>query len=248
MLVVAIAAGLGFLVVGTAVGVRMLRLARRTGSLPERLLGAGLCSLTFVTLPCIFLGLGLRVGPLWLQQGLYVAGLVPVVGFAMCIYGFTACVFRSGSRLARALVVASGGLSALGVAGTAWSRIAVWEADRVVGGPWNPILIGTFALGLLWTGAESLRYHRMLRRRLRLGLVDPVVCNRFGLWALGNLVAVAGVLVILASLEIGWRVVTHPVPILGITGAGLALAGSWYLAFLPPEAYLRRVRVRAPAA
>ena len=40
---------------------------------------------------------------------------------------------------------------------------------------------------LLWLAFESLRYWSLLRRRLRLGLADPLVTNRFlllGIWAL----------------------------------------------------------------
>lgn len=58
-------------------------------------------------------------------------------------------------------------------------------------------------------------------------MADPVVCDRFRLWALGNLGAVAGTTVVAISLLLGWRVVKHPVPILGIAGAGLALSLCW---------------------
>jgi hypothetical protein len=37
---------------------------------------------------------------------------------------------------------------------------------------------------MLWVSVESFRYYAMLRRRLRLGLTDPVLTNRFLLWAI----------------------------------------------------------------
>jgi hypothetical protein len=39
-------------------------------------------------------------------------------------------------------------------------------------------------LPMLWVSIESFRYYLLLRRRLRLGLADPVLANRFLLWAI----------------------------------------------------------------
>lgn len=248
MKILALAAGASFLVVGTLVGVRLLLLAHRTRSLPELLLGAGLSSLTFVTLPLIAVSLGARLGDTTLQTALFATGLVPVIGFAMCLHAFTARVFRPGRLWATAAVVLSGVVASIGTVGTVAGRLSAWEADRVVALQWTALMVAPFLAGMAWTGIESIVYHRRLRRRLALGLADPVVCNRFALWAIGNLGAVVGLSVMLASMFVGWRVVEHPLPILGIAFAGLALSGSWSLAFLPPAAYLRRLRERAPTS
>ena len=42
---------------------------------------------------------------------------------------------------------------------------------------------------LLWTGIESLAYSSALKRRLVLGLADPVVADRVQLWGIGMLLA-----------------------------------------------------------
>ena len=245
-MLLAVLAGLSFVIVGAIVGVRMLLLARRTGGTPERILGAGLCGLTFVTLPCIALGFGLRLGPVWLEKLLFVAGLLPVIGLAAAIHAFTALVFRPSSRVAWGLVGLATLLAAVGTAGTILTRFAAWHADRVVSAHWTVLLIGVFVLGFTWSGAESLRYHRVMGRRLALGLVDPAVCNRFLLWGLGGLGAVLGVVIVIGSLLAGWRVVSHPLPIFGIALAGFSVSLSWWLAFLPPAAYLERLRRRVP--
>jgi len=248
MEIIALAAAASFVVAGASIGLRLLLLARRTRRAPELLLGAGLASLTFVTLPAIGASLGARLGSAGLQTSLFAIGLVPVVGFVMCLYAFTARVFRSGRGWARALIGLAGAFAAVGVVGTVWTRLTAWEADRVVGVGWTILLMAPFVLGMLWTGIESLRQHRLMRRRVALGLADPVVSNRFLLWALGNLGAVAGTLVMAVSLLLGWRVVEHPVPMLGLSAAGLTLSVSWLLAFLPPGAYLAYLRSRPATA
>ena len=247
MKIVALAAGLSFLVVGTLVGLRMLRLARRTRSLPELLLGGGLTSLTVVTLPAVALSLGVRVGSEFFQTALYALALVPVVGFAMCLHAFTARVFRPDHRWASVCTGLAGAACAIGAAGNVLARSAALGVDGVVGPYWAALIVAPFITGMAWTGVESLLCHMRLRRRLVLGLADPVVCDRFRLWAIGNLAAVVGVGVVGVSLFLGWRVVNHPVPMLGLALAGLLLSGSWYLAFLPPRAYLERIRAHASA-
>lgn len=243
-MLLAVLAGASFLFVGTIVGVRMLLLACRTREAPEALLGAGLCALTFVTIPCITLGFGFRLGPVWLEKLLFAVGLVPMIGFAAALHAFTARVFRPRSRAAWGLVIAATLAAGIGTAGTVLSRFAAWDVDRVVSVHWTVMLVGSFVFGLAWSGIESLRYHRKLRRRLGLGLVDPVVCDRFFLWGFGGVAAVFGVAVVLVSLLLGWRTVNHPVPILGIAFAGFSLSITWWLAFLPPEAYLNHLRAR----
>ena len=51
-----------FLLVGAAVGLKLLRLARRTRGLPEAVLGAGLAGVCFVTLPTQVLTVAFETG------------------------------------------------------------------------------------------------------------------------------------------------------------------------------------------
>jgi hypothetical protein len=98
----------------------------------------------------------------------------------------------------------------------------------------------------LWVFAESLAYHRRMRRRLRVGLVDPVTTNRFLLFAIwtGGVVAITllGLLgAALAQLEGGLpggqELFSDPA-ILALTRAvTLPVAISIWLAFFPPSRY-----------
>ena len=41
---------------------------------------------------------------------------------------------------------------------------------------------------VIWTAAEGFHHYRMARQRLKLGLCDPLVCNRYLLWGLTGIV------------------------------------------------------------
>jgi hypothetical protein len=87
-----------------------------------------------------------------------------------------------------------------------------------------------------WAFAECGRYHLLLRRRRRLDLADPVVTDRYRLYAVGWVFWWSGL-----------EMLTDPVgaPLLGLLGASSAVY--IWLAFLPPRAYLARVRAQAAA-
>jgi hypothetical protein len=98
----------------------------------------------------------------------------------------------------------------------------------------------------VWTAFESLRYWSLLRRRLALGLADPVVTNRFLLWGLVGvfsfLSVVGPTLAALAGVDSGESAFMRLTTAL----AGLVCSAALLLAFTPPEAYTRWLRERAP--
>ena len=106
---------------------------------------------------------------------------------------------------------------------------------------------GWFGLELLarlaapaWMAAESLRYYGQMKKRVAIGLGDPLVANRFLLWGIG---ASFGVLMIVTSVAPVFLPTTHvllpvSIVILGISGLGAAIP--YWLAFFPPRAYRRR--------
>jgi hypothetical protein len=157
-------------------------------------------------------------------------------------------VFRPGEAWARALVIAAG-VSMLACVGLqlAGPGLAAAAFDN------RGLGFRLFQLhsGLLtsWGAYESLRAWSRLRKRQRLGLADPVVCERVLLWGIASVASaivggtstVAGFLGINFAATAFGAAVTAPL--------GLIAAGAMWLAFLPPAAYLRRVRARgAPAA
>lgn len=228
-----------FVLVGAGVGIRLLALARRTRGLPELVLGAGLAGVCFGTLPALVATVALEVGPIGFRKALFVAGLIPIGLFVASFHLFTWSVFRRRSRMAGALALAAAALSLVDVAGIGWVRIAHETDIEAQTRPWALGLMALFAAGFAWTGVESMLYHAAMRRRAALGLADPAVANRFLLWGLAALAAIACMLGVGMAKVYGVKVVAHPGTQLLMGTAGLLVAGCWYLAFLPPAFYTR---------
>jgi len=244
----AIVSMLGFFAVGAAVAVRLLLLYRRTRGRPELALGCGLAA-TVLAIPASTAGVALGLGGPLVERGLFVVGAMGSTATAVAFFAFTQLVFYPGSRWARVLLAAVAAVALAGGVGLAHAKLADWGlTPNPATVPWLLTLLGLVALGLGWTGLEALRYWWRLRRRLALGLADPVVVNRFLLWAVGTLVAVSSLGVIAACKLAGLVIVSHPIPRLATGTAGMALALTWYLTFLPPERYLAWVRGRTREA
>ena len=109
---------------------------------------------------------------------------------------------------------------------------------------------------MLWLFVESVHYASRMRRRVRLGLGDPIVANRFTLWAIWTGALACIPLFVLALRTLG--ILEAPVPgaplpasvraIIAMLGSGgaAALVACW-LAFFPPAAYRRWIVRSAPA-
>jgi hypothetical protein len=151
---------------------------------------------------------------------------------------FSRQVFRPDSRPAAALLAAYAAWSALGLYGS-WV-LHVSHADEPFGfwlGRWGPNL--ALLAGYAWASFESLRYHQLLRRRLRLGIGDPLVAERLLLWGVGTLALVAiALLHLLAQLAGHYEL---PPSLLGASSLLILLtAACEWLAFFPPARYRRR--------
>lgn len=230
------AAILGFAVVGALVGGRLLRLSQRTGGAPERVIGIGL--LTYATF----------CQPTLLVAGAFGESLTPAAIQALhawmsataaltvtCLYLFTWIVFRRESGWGRVLLAAGVGLAVVSETASVLERSIFWST----------LSSANFVVAFVWAGAESLRYYVLLRRRARLGLADPVVQNRFGVW--GVCMSVAAVLSATVSVCIaaGLNVGEHPFPTAVALANTCLNAAGWSLTFFPPAWYLRAVRRRA---
>jgi hypothetical protein len=81
-----------------------------------------------------------------------------------------------------------------------------------------------------------------MRRRLRLGLADPAVTNRFLLWGIGAGSAGVGSAVgIVASIVQGPPTDGFSWVMLSSSLHGLVAAVAMWLAFLPPAAYVKMI-------
>lgn len=240
---------LAYVSVGIAVGIRLVRLARRTRGFPERMLGIACLSGPGLLAPCLVVVHALAE-PEWVVRAAAFVGQIGYALFCSVMVLFTWQCFRPEEAwarwLARASIVvvvfaAAGGMArALGLAPVLELR----DMDH-----WTYRTIGFASLlGHAWTGVESFSYYGRMRKRSALGLADAVVTNRFLLWglvAIGALVASGTPLVV--GLLGGDSY--HDLPT-RIAGALATIFGSvcLQLAFLPPQPYVSWLRARAASA
>jgi len=238
-----------FVVTVSVVGVRMLLLARRTRGRHELLMGAGMILIGAIGFPGSTLsGFGRPVGemsiPLW-----FLFTSVTQVGLLL-IYAFTWQVFRPNERWGKAVVV-SGGL--LMFAGLVTSAIALVGAapdasSTLVARGGMFVGMAGYSGCFLWSAIEGFVHHRSAKRRLAIGLADPVVVNRFLLWGFFGVAATAINVSSFIGNAIGVDPSTSPLVLVPMGVLGFAASVAMYLAFLPPAAYLARVRASFASA
>lgn len=236
------AAGLlAFCVSSLAVGVRLLALGWRTREIPELAIGAGF--VIGVVVGYVPETIVLSSDLVSEASEMMVLGVTQVAIrlAALSILIFTWRVFRAqeswAAGLAGLLAVA---LLASYLAFPATRIFAVTATDRI----WYDVFAVARTACLAWGAVEALVYHGRARRRLRLGLADPMVTNRFLLWGIG-LAATAtlmGTTIWASALGVdptlaGWILLES---LLGLVGAV-----SFWLTFFPPAAYRRLVTARA---
>lgn len=239
-----------FVATTTIVGLRMLLLARRSGGRPELLMGAGMVLIGAVGYPGgVISGFGqASVGHVhfWIWA---LSSAATQIGIAL-IYAFTAQVFRPGVTWARGLTVAgcafmvAGYILTIHALMTSSPRLASAVATR------GPTLIGMvgYAGGFLWTAVEGFTHHRMARRRLSLGLAEPLVVGRFFLWGLFGVMA--SLIIAVSSIEqfVRGHSANSPLTMISMGAFGFAASVAMYLAFFAPSWYVARVERRATQA
>lgn len=238
-----------FLFAGVAgvIGIRLVRLASRTGGRPERLLGLGL-QLTGCW------GYGVMIASMVARQrldaidhpaGVAITGLGWVahnVG-VMCMLGFVVQVFRPKDTWARGLAAC--------MTVVLWVGWAIFVAQGGLvdllprGGYW--IAFVTTGSYPLWIGSESFLYWSKMRRRQALGLAEPLLVDRFRMWGIASLSSAAAIWS--TSIPV-WLGETNnvgeagPIAIVSmlITSAfGLFTVGTYWLTFFPPTWYRARI-------
>jgi len=159
-------------------GVRLARLGLRTGERAEWLL-AGVFIANAASYLLYMIPIAVDSGFYW--DALNFAGRVAYLPAPVLLACFTRDVFRSESAWAAwapwvvAVMLGVGvGVSALG---------GDWEGYSI-DNPWFwPEWIG-YTIPFCWAGAEALAEYRRARRRVQLGLCEPIVCHRLLLWSL----------------------------------------------------------------
>ena len=230
--------GIGTLALGLVLALRLLRLASRTRSAPE--LAMGLYCL-LVTVGTLFFAATLNA---MAANSAAAASLSAAHTLCVGLGAFALAVgiwriFRPGEAWARALAVLAGVWL-----GSSWILCHL---------PGKPVLLSDataanalFVAGRLAVYAcgafEAFRYGAQLRKRVALGLADPVSAHQIRLWGIAwTCVAVIAGSPILVARLLGGVSVESPALLLFITSLNAAAWTCTWLAFFPPLAYQRWV-------
>ena len=224
-------------------GVRLLRLGQRTGEAPERLLGATFLFMG-VSAACYVLPVFSAFESLWTP--LNFAGRVTFLPAAVMIALFTRRVFRSEERWGAWLVWGSAILLVSGVGGSALA--GDWEGFSI-SNRWFWLEWVGFTVPFGWAGTEAFVQYRQARRRVRLGLCDPLVCSRYLLWALFGALQACSCLVLLPQYSEYETTSQFTATWDTLYGASIisSLVMIW-LVFFPPAFYQRWIQRAAPVA
>lgn len=228
------------------VGVRLLRLAARTGEAPERLIGATLLAGGAIGYPANVAALLFATSAPELALRI---GIVSVLALGVASGGIVLAwrtIYHPAEAWARRLSLLLLALLVLSVVGrlVGYDPTAVARASGVPRAFLLSVLAG--ALPYAANTLSGLRYHAMLKKRIPLGLADPVVANRVLLWSLTSCAVVTQYGVTLASLWLRRWFDPTPLTTAIVGSLGLSIATLLLLAFFPPPAYLRWLE-RRPA-
>jgi len=176
------------------VGIYLLHLASRTRGIPERYLGLAFLfngiSYGLSEIPYVF-------GVEGFLAELSFLGRISAGACVIAIAVFTYRVFRSDSKWARRLVWIDAVLiaSALGVSAIEgdWAGMEVFSSF----GFWME-WVGSSA-AFVWLSVEALQLYLVARKRVPLGLIDPLVCNRYFLIGLYGVLATATYVIAIPS-------------------------------------------------
>lgn len=229
--------------VSLAVGIKLLLLARRTRAFPEFALG-------FYFLVGAGIGYPLSGAAPFMgswQSTMAVASTLCTGTATLMLYAFTARVFRQGQWIGKAGVAVGALLCVVYCAGYGWMHLTATTQEEIVHGTmtWGGVSL-VMSLGAFgWTAIESMTHWVRHRRRMVLGLADPVVTNRMLLWGLMG-VTTCGIVVIDGGLLYSGSAFAREMLIPVVTSIGGLLFGAFLsLAFFPPDFYLAIVRRRA---
>ena len=220
-------AGLFFVIAGA----RMIRLSRRTGEAPERLLG-----LYFVSTGAAYLGwvlpLVVAIGPM--------AGAIDLTAWVVYCIGvvpyliFTRLVFRPNARWPHGVVI--GCVVALATSTTVF--ISNHNLYPGLDDPFFWIQWLGYTVPCVWMTYEASLCRRDAMRRARIGLTDPGVANRYLLFALfGGFQVLACLSDILLATQFAADQTISTSADLILGSCELAGIAALWLAFFPPASY-----------
>ena len=250
--VFAVLSQIAYLAVAFGVGGLLFTRGRRSGEWTQWLLGLHL--LLSVGVGSLLTCAGTVAAEFGMAMSPTVIGVVLSVGYASSGAGlsttlhFTRRVFRPRRGVAFAFSFTSALAIWIGWLGYVVSGAV---AHGRFEGAWYWLMTGGMFACNGWVAFEPMRYYAQLRRRVRLGLCEPIVAERMLLWGLGSVARASMVLMgpitsrYLQTLGDSQARLSAGASVLVLTSLlGLATAGTYWLAFEPPRAYVRWVEAR----
>jgi hypothetical protein len=231
-----------YCVAALVVGVRLVLLARRTRELPELMIGCGFLTGAMIGYPA-----GVAAGLLASESSalaLTVAAAGSIGLGLSTVFVLVAWwkIYHPASRWGPWVV----SIWSVLVAAVVVAELGRSVAELAPGAnPWDPhrlIVEGGAFLAMVCSG---FRYYALLRRRMRVGLADPVVANRILLWnlAASGVTLQCGYMLALPYLNLIFDADRVAPVFYGLLGLFIAVCITY--AFYPPQAYLDRIRRRA---
>jgi hypothetical protein len=227
-----------FVLASTVVGLRLLRIAIRTGQAAELAIGTAIFASGGVGHALIVLSFALHVFPAAMTPIAVLVGSAAATAGAIALAFGVWRIFRPADRWPRAVIAAIVALLVLSL----FERLRLLTTI-----PTSPFVFWTFTAGssasYAWSAYESLRFHAMLQRRIRIGLASAAMARRFLLWGIAGSAALA--LHVLSAVNRFLDPGTiAPLVLFMQDLLGLAAAIGVWLAFFPP----RRMRVATVSA
>ncbi len=234
-----------WIVAAIGAGARLLRIGMRRNNRPAKLLGTylliamGLGTVT-MSIPMAH-GAAPGASITWLDRALLAAGCSLTTIGICAILTFTREVFRRDSGWAKGVAIAIAAIVVMGLVGHGLTTGFDWQ----LGTGFGVLYLAGTLLANGWTSLESLLYYRLMRKRTKLGLADPLATHRFLLWGLG---AGSSVSLLLLCLVQEWMRVTlgpeallafRSVALLAMAFFGLSCAVCYLFAFAPAGWYAR---------
>jgi len=223
-------------------GVRLHRVVTPTPGLPERYLSAAFL-LWMVGYVLWDVPYALTEDE-WILAHCGFGGRVAINFGTVALALFIRTVFRPRERWAKYFVLAIAVGLLGGVAGSGW--VGDWLGDRTFDNVWYwPELVANIAPSA-WMAIEGMISYQGAKRRQRLGLCDPLDCNRFLLWSLAGAAWTALELSSFAqelelNLKGSWSFVTD----LAVGLCEFVPVVLVWLAFFPPARYRQRFERRS---
>jgi hypothetical protein len=244
-----------YIAVVLTLGVRLMLLAIRTRQLPESLLATHFLACCGLGYLLSIIGLSAAREPGMLPAAV-VTGTIALGHLGSCVgvFGgicFNFLVFRRNELWAKGLVVLAAVAIVTGYVG--YGLTGGFHHGRFEG-VWLWLFYGTFGACAAWVMAEPLAYYRVMRKRMHLGLAEPLVVNRFLLWGVGSvgrfLMVAVGVVpaVIYADRKIELAPDAMGLTLLVVALIGIGVAASYWLTFFPTRGYVRFIERRRGAA